>query len=291
MNWLVYHIASGQAFFTGIALVILAASISIRTKVWTRIAVLSFLTGAIAITISSTAIPYWFYVVAVIATVPWVISPYVKRWRRWAPHAVIAAWFVAAALEVPYHITPTLEPASSRSLTVIGDSVTAGMGDGDTAEKWPAILAKQHAVTVQDISHVGETAASALKRAREYQIVAPVVILEIGGNDLLGSTSSAQFALDLDALLTHISSPDRQLIMFELPLPPFTHEYGRSQRSLARKHNVLLVPKRVFLSILAADDSTLDTIHLSQSGHDRMAACVWELVSAAFNSRAMSQVE
>jgi acyl-CoA thioesterase-1 len=283
LNWLVYHFASGHAFFTGVALVIIAALLSSRRKpIYHRSAFLSFSIGIVAIAVSSTAIPYWSYVIAVVATVPWVISRYVKRWRRWALFAVVPAWLVAAALEIPYHIKPTLEPASSRFITVIGDSITAGMGGGDKSEKWPAILAKRHGVTVQDISQMGATAASARKRAEDYQITAPVVILEIGGNDLLASTSPAQFARDLDGLLAHVSAPGRQLIMFELPLPPFNHEYGRVQRSLAGKHKVSLVPKRVLLSVLAAEDSTLDTIHLSPSGHRRMAACVWELVSTAF---------
>ncbi|NQT40387.1 MAG: acyl-CoA thioesterase, partial [Planctomycetes bacterium] len=243
---------------------------------------LAFLIGAIAITISSTAIPYWYYAVALVVTAAWAASRYIQRWRRWSPYAVIAAWAIAVALEVPYHVTPTLDPVASRSMAVIGDSVTAGMGSDDPSERWPNILARQHNLTVQDMSHMGETAASALKRIKGRQITSPVVVLEIGGNDLLGSTSSAQFSRDLDALLAHVSSPDRQVIMLELPLPPLNHEYGRVQRSLARKYNVSLVPKRVFLSVLAANGSTVDTIHLSQAGHERMAACMWQLVSSAF---------
>lgn len=286
MNWLVYHIASGQAFFSGVALVVIAALASTQSKpIAKRVTVLGFLIGAIAITISSTAIPYWYYGIALVVTIAWVISRYVEKWRRWAPFAVIGVWTIAAAIEVPYHITPTLTPAPSRSLTVIGDSVTAGMGGDDRSVRWPTLLAERHNLTVQDISHMGETAASALKRAKSQQIASPVVVLEIGGNDLLGSTSSTQFAQDLDALLAYVSSPGRQVVMFELPLPPLNHEYGRIQRSLARKHNVSLVPKRVFLSVLAANDSTLDTIHLSQAGHRRMAACVWQLVSSAFPSK------
>ncbi|MDP1563929.1 MAG: GDSL-type esterase/lipase family protein [Pirellulaceae bacterium] len=283
MNWLVYHITSGHAFFTGIALVILAVLVSSRNKpIANRIAVLAFLVGAVAIAISSTPIPYWYYVVALVPTVAWVISRYVKSWNRWAPTAMIAVWLVAAAIEIPYHITPALTPVTSRSITVIGDSVTAGMGVRDKSKKWPAILADQHGLAVQNISHMGETAATALKRVKKQGISAPIVIVEIGGNDLLGSTTSAEFELDLNALLAHITAPNRQVIMFELPLPPFCHEYGRIQRALARKHRVALIPKRIFLSVLAADDSTLDTIHLSQAGHDRMANCVWQLIGSAF---------
>ena len=233
---------------------------------------------------SSTAIPYWYYAIAVIATIMWGISPFVPQSRRWAPGAVAAVWAVAAVIESPWHITPRLTPANSRTLVVIGDSVSAGLGDNET-DTWPNILARTHNIEVRDISHAGETAASALKRAEAEDIDAPVVILEIGGNDLLGSTSSVQFGRDLDALLAHVASPGRQLIMFELPLPPFCHEYGRIQRTLARKHEVALVPKRVFLSILAAGGSTVDSIHLSKAGHQRMAERVWQLVIDAYPAR------
>jgi len=283
MNWLVYHVASGHAFFTGIVLVVIAALASTReSAVFRRLAILSFLLGAIAIAISSTAIPYWYYAVAIAATAAWIISASIRSWRRWASVAVIAAWLGAVALEIPYHITPTLQPTSPRALAVIGDSVTAGIGADDESETWPAILARRHDMDVQDISHMGETAASARKRAQKHSITAPIVLLEIGGNDLLGSTSASDFERDLDALLSDVSAADRQLMMFELPLPPFCHEYGRIQRSLAQKHNVALVPKRVFLSILAGEGSTLDSIHLSQAGHERMAGCVWGLVRSAF---------
>ena len=71
--------------------------------------------------------------------------------------------------------------------------------------------------------------------------------------------------------------------MFELPLPPFYHEFGRIQRSLARKYGVALIPKRVLLSVLAGSDSTVDTIHLTQAGQRRMAASVWRLLSGAYS--------
>jgi acyl-CoA thioesterase I len=283
MNFLVYHIASGQSFFTGVALVIFAAIASTRSKpIAKRLAVFAFLLGAIAIAISSTAIPYWYYAVAVGVTVAWAVAGWLNKWRRSTSFALIAAWAVAALVEAPYHIAPTLKSAPSQTVTVIGDSITAGLGDGDKSERWPQVLAREHDLEVQDISHAGETAASALDRAKNSGIRSSVVVLEIGGNDLLGSTSSAQFARDLDSLLAYVCTPQRQVLMFELPLPPFNHEYGRIQRTLARQYNVSLVPKRILLSVLATGDSTVDTIHLTQAGQRRMAASVWPLLSDAF---------
>lgn len=100
MNWLVYHIASGQVFFTGVALVIFAAVVSARSNpVTRRITVLAFVIGAIAIAISSAAIPYWYYAVAIVVTVAWPLFRSVKTWRLWSRLAVIAVWTIAAALE------------------------------------------------------------------------------------------------------------------------------------------------------------------------------------------------
>lgn len=280
MNWLVYHIVSGHAFFTGIALLVIAALSSTRSKPGLRrVTALAFPIGVIAVVVSSTAIPYWWCAIAGVATVAWMISGFKHSWRQWAPYLMVAAWLLAALIEIPFHITPSFVLPSDRSIAIIGDSVTAGVGGSGPIETWPSIIAREHQLRVQDISHVGETAASALKRAKKQQIAASFVVVEIGGNDILGSTTSSQFASDLDALLEHLTAADRQIVMFELPLPPFRHEYGRAQRDAAARHGVTLIPKRFFLSIIADGDSTLDSIHLSQSGHQAMADLVWSLVS------------
>jgi acyl-CoA thioesterase-1 len=285
MNWLVYHIVSGHAFFTGIILLVIAALASTSSRpIASRVIAPAFLVGVIAVAVSSTAISYWFYTVATAVTLVWIASSSRKTWRRGTAYATVVVWMIAALIEIPYHITPSLNRTGNRSLAIIGDSVTAGVGGDEKSETWPSILAREHQLQVQDISHMGETAASALKRVKSYQITASVVVVEIGGNDILGSTTSAQFADDLDALLAFLAAADRQIVMFELPLPPFYHEYGRAQRSVAARHNVILIPKRVFLSIIADGDSTLDTIHLSQSGHQLMANSVWRLVSSAFDA-------
>ena len=101
-------------------------------------------------------------------------------------------------------------------------------------------------------------------------------------NDLLGSTSAQKFGEDLDVLLGSVSKPGRTVLMFELPLPPLSNDFGRAQRALAAKYHVLLIPKRLFMSVLATDGATLDSIHLSPHGHAQMAALVWSLIRAAY---------
>ncbi len=104
MNWLVYHIASGHAFFSGVVLVILAAMTSISGSPLTkRIGVLFCLLGAIAIAVSATPLPYVYYGLAVAATLAWLSSATLKRWRTGTRVAVIVTWSLAAAAELPYH--------------------------------------------------------------------------------------------------------------------------------------------------------------------------------------------
>jgi|GEM_PF-6748331 len=161
MNPLVYHVASGHCFFTGIALLIAAALCGLREEaLWQRAAWFALVFGALAVVISSTAIPYWLYAVAVAATLPWFSVRYQKDWQHWAPHAMIATWLFAATAEVPYHAMPPLKRFFSLKLTVLGDSVTAGVDGDEKSETWPKILAREQDLDVQDISHVDETAAS-----------------------------------------------------------------------------------------------------------------------------------
>lgn len=286
MNPVVFHIASGDSFFSGIGLLLTSFALARSSRqLINRLTGVTFIAGIVAIAASSTAIPYWIYGIAGVTTGVWIASRYVPSWQERASFVATAVWLSATAIELPWQIGPTIDPVSGRSMTVIGDSVTAGLGTDETAERWTEILERNRNIQVQDLSHVGETAASALKRASNETITHPLVVVEIGGNDILGvAPSSTKFANDLDALLNHVTSHDRQVVMFELPLPPFHHEYNRIQRNLATRYRVKLIPRRRFLSVLAAGDATLDSIHLSEKGHRMMADCVWRVLQSAFDS-------
>lgn len=285
MNGLVYHVASGQSFFTGLVLILFSFfAIGHSKSLISRLAFLAFTLGLIGVAISSSAIPYWYYVLTIAVTGLWILSRGAKRWRRWLTLVAAAAWIGAAILEVPYHVLPKIAPISTRTLTVVGDSITAGIGGSDTAKRWPRVLSEDYDLDVQDISHMGDTVALAIQRVEAKQIKADVVIVEIGGNDLLGSSSADEYGANLDKLLTRLQSRNRQILMFELPLPPFYHEYGRWQRTLAKRHNVRLIPKRILMSVLTESGSTLDSIHLTVSGHRRMAARVWGIVGEGYGA-------
>jgi acyl-CoA thioesterase-1 len=146
------------------------------------------------------------------------------------------------------------------------------------AGTWPRLLANADALIVHDLSRMEATAATAIKQCETIPADGGVVLLEIGGNDLLGSTPAEKFESDLGRLLDRVCAPDRIVLMFELPLPPLSNEYGRIQRRLAAEHGVVLIPKRVFVGVLTAGGATLDSVHLSRHGHELMASQVLRLL-------------
>ncbi|MBA3313247.1 MAG: hypothetical protein H0T47_08160 [Planctomycetaceae bacterium] len=143
---------------------------------------------------------------------------------------------------------------------------------------------RNRGIVVHDHSAVGATVSSARKQAAKLLPDDDVVVLEIGGNDMLGDTTPAGFERGLDKLLADVVRPGRTVLMLELPLPPTFNRFGMIQRRLAAKYGVALVPKRVLMDVLARSDATLDSIHLSQAGHERLADAVWKIVAPAFHT-------
>lgn len=289
-NVITSHLASGEAFFSGSALLMLAVVVATAFRGgWVRWARnFCLMVGTILVTLSVTPLPRWAYVLLTLVTLAWLLMQGSQRvspkWRHVTAACTVFGWLAAAAWEVPYHLRPELPVVTSPALGVIGDSVTAGMQIGENEpETWPRILARARHIRVNDQSQPGAKCASARKQAALLTPVETVVVMEIGGNDLLGTTSTDEFERDLQALLSDICRPGQTVVLFELPLLPFCHGYGRVQRRLCREHGVYLIPKRVLLGVLRAGGATIDSIHLTAAGQQRLADETWRVIGPVFS--------
>lgn len=289
MNALIHFFGSGAAFFTGAALVLSSvALVGFHRRAWSlAVGECAAVIGLILIAFSATPLPYWYYAVAAGVSLTGMVAErsqrtIFKNHRRWFRLAVAIVWSAGVVAEIPYQFSPTLSPAGRPTLYILGDSVAAGMGETGV-ETWPRLLARRHSIPVQDLSQMGATAGSALRRLDKSPVVDGIVLVEIGGNDMLGRHPVGEFERDLDKLLARLDGPDRTVVMFELPLIPFSNEYGRIQRRLAEKHHVRLIPKRIFIRVLTDGGATVDSIHLSPQGHELMAAAVWEIIHSAYS--------
>ena len=297
MPWVLYLFGSGQALFLGAGMVLLAVALLPSVKAGLRASLLAIIArlGIFIAIISAVPLSYWLYGLSILVTSVWLWRER-RRGReslltadsrsltpdpRYLRLATAVIWIGMVLVELPYDFSPRLPRLDHAPLYVLGDSITAGMGAGEK-HTWPDLLPPVVA-PVHNLALPGATSASALSRqANQLPARGGLVVLEIGGNDLLGETTAAQFERDMEQLLSRVSAPERTIVMFELPLPPLCNEYGRIQRKLATRHGVYLIPKRTLMGVLARGGATLDTIHLTAEGHQDMADAVWSIVRPAY---------
>jgi len=285
MPWFIWQIASGRAFFAGVALLVLAVSLrpSFRRRKVPVIATLSAILAAGLIAISATALPGAVYIVWSAAMLYWFLVDE-RRMGRWPPGAaratLVCVTLIAVGIELPHQFRPSISGGPFRRLYVIGDSISAGLGSS-SIQTWPHILRSEHNIEVVDLSRAGAGIRDARRRSSEVKIEDGVVLLEIGGNDLIGSADPRQFGADLDALCASLEGDGRRLVMLELPLPPLGNGYGRAQRRVADHHHVTLIPRRYFAGVLSAPGATIDGIHLTADGQRHMAGMIWDLLGGS----------
>jgi acyl-CoA thioesterase-1 len=278
MNPIVLKFADGTAFFVALVVVCSSALIllAIRRRRSRSICTVLVLSGTFCIFASSTALPYWTYVLWLIPVVSaLVLSNFAiasARMRLIAGILVFAATVGLILTEAPYHFMPTISVGEGTSIYVLGDSISAGMGRGEHC--WPDVLNESTNLTVVNLALPGATARSAIKQANGIVHPRSIVIVEIGGNDMLGDTDDSDFRDQLDSLIAKLSSQQHRIVMFELPLLPFRHSFGRAQREIAAKYQVDLMPKHVLSGVVGLRDATLDGLHLSQAGHDELARII-----------------
>lgn len=181
-----------------------------------------------------------------------------------------------------------------RRILTIGDSLFAGYGLGQ-GESYPAKL--EAALRAQGINArianaavSGDTSAAIRQRfvfALDNQPQPPdLVIVELGGNDMLRGISPAETRANLDAILTELARRKlRVLVMGMLAAPNLGPDY-RAQfdplyPALAKKHGAALVP--FFLQAVIGKPELIqsDHVHPTVQGIDAMVADTVDDVTAA----------
>jgi lysophospholipase L1-like esterase len=274
MNWFALEFANGRAFFYGLILVAVCSAWlcqwpSSRMK---SVRTVLFVLGAILVLLSATPIPYWIYTAWFVLLIATVANTYRAKdgKGKYVLHATFLTLTSALfAYEFSFHLRPAFATYDATDLYVVGDSLAGG---ADRPENnWPELLATKLGMTPHNFSFGGAKVRSALHNAERIDKPGTLVVLEIGGNDLLAGTPPPDFESGLRALLENTCKEKRHVIMIELPLIPTRNAYGAIQRKLAAQYHVPLVPKRYLASVLGAKDATMDGLHLSNQGHALLA--------------------
>lgn len=178
---------------------------------------------------------------------------------------------VAVSIEYPHRKLPKLVGTGDDHIVVIGDSISAGL---DPRVSWPTLLQQGKGIHSRNLSRVGATARDAIQMAAQVSRNDRLVLIEIGGNDMIAGVPAAEFGRSLKTALERLQSPGRTIVMMELPLLPYRLGYGQLQRRLASEYGVQLIPKRSFVEVISGANATSDGLHLTVEGARRMALLV-----------------
>lgn len=278
-----YLFSSGDAFFVGAALISLGRATTWHFRRHRGVKWLRLLTilGLICLALSMTPLPWWLYGLCLIPPLVSLNVPFRTddnaRWPRFIRRAqplVELLLLVSVTVELieqhQLHVRPLTTLPDE--VHVIGDSLSAGIVE-EQERLWPNLLANEWHVPVRNHAQAGATTASAFRQAEEIECANCLVLIEIGGNDLLSGRDSRQIEADLDRLLGQLRTSSRILVMFELPVPPIPggYKFTRLQRRLAQRHEARLIPRRQFAKVLLSPGATTDGLHLSLSGHRALA--------------------
>lgn len=292
MNPVLLYFASGESLYGGAGLLVLLVVISPFLQHHWVLRARNIVAWLALMLIVMSSPPFdWIVDVAFGATfLVWFIAwnkasdrLAVTKTRFATMALLLVLLFALTAAEFSHRRMPALTGEASDHLLVIGDSISAGLGSRVTP--WPAIMQRVTGVDVRNLSRPGATVADGLAMAQRANADDRLVLIELGGNDLIAGEPSDVFARGLEELLANLAAPERIIVMFELPLLPDRTAYGRIQRRLAERHGVWLIPKRYLTSVIAGQDATSDGLHLTDVGAGRMAALVARVLRPVLRAR------
>ncbi|WP_234033758.1 arylesterase [Qipengyuania gaetbuli] len=181
-----------------------------------------------------------------------------------------------------------------RHIFAFGDSLFAGYGIG-LENSYPADLERalrERGINarVTNAAVSGETSAAGAKRlafALDNQPVKPdLVLLELGGNDMLRGLSPAETRANFESMLAELKQRNIPVVLMGMRSPPnYGPEYQQAfdalYPELAKQYGATLIP--FWLEMIYQDPSLFqdDRIHPTNEGIDKLVAATVEEVEAA----------
>jgi acyl-CoA thioesterase-1 len=271
----ILSIADGTLFFIGLAMVVVADLLLLRFHTGKARFAFTLMTilGIILVVISAIPQPLWAYMVWFLPAASSLflgnLTKPPRKLRILSGVLLLAATVGLFLAELPYHFYPRITVPRNKPIYVLGDSLSAGIGKEERC--WPEVLGDITALHVVNLAKPGAKVRNVIEQADQIPQPGALVIVEIGGNDLMGGTDASDFREHLDRLLASLRANRHEVLLLELPLFPFQNAFGTAQRDLAAKHGVILLPKRLLTKVLSMEHGRLDGIHLSQQGHNALA--------------------
>jgi acyl-CoA thioesterase-1 len=208
--------------------------------------------------------------------------------------ALAACTKPASAPEAPKALTTAAIPVDAPVILAFGDSLYAGYrlapGEGYPPRLEAALNAGGVKARVVNAGVSGDTTAAALARLTftlDGQKVKPALVLVgLGGNDMLRGLPPAQTRANLDAILTELGKRQIPALLTGMLAAPnmgkdYVSAFNPIYPALAKKHKAPLVP--FFLQAVIGNDLLMleDHIHPNAQGIEKIVAATRDEVARA----------
>ena len=194
-----------------------------------------------------------------------------KRHRLFDVHRIVvpllAILFLAACDRAP--TLPRL--ASHDVIVAFGDSLTHGTGASDDTA-YPAVLASLSGRTVINAGVPGDTTESGLQRLPDVlaEYKPRLVLLCLGGNDMLRKQPEARTENNLRLLVQTIRASGANVVLIGVPAPKL---FGGAPDFYARIADEMQLPleQDAFNDVLKDNRLKSDPIHANAAGYRQVA--------------------
>ncbi len=175
--------------------------------------------------------------------------------------------------------TPKLAKlGESEVIMAFGDSLTYGTGAKED-ESYPAVLAQLVGQRVIRSGVPGEVTAQGLSRLPDAiaEHRPDLIIVCLGGNDMLRKVSEAEIKANLHAIIKAIKARGIAVVLIGVPRPALLAGPPEFYGELAEEFGIPY-ESSVVKDVLHSPDMKSDAIHPNARGYRRMAEAVAELL-------------
>jgi acyl-CoA thioesterase I len=171
--------------------------------------------------------------------------------------------------------------APSDVIVAFGDSLTFGTGANE-AESYPAVLGQLLGRQVVRAGVPGEVTEGGLARVQSVidEHKPKLMIVCLGGNDLLRKVDEAQTKSNLREIIKTIKAQGIAVVLVGVPRPALLTSAPPFFEDIAKEYGVPYEGK-IVTDVLYQRDQKSDTIHPNAKGYRRMAEAIAALLKKA----------
>lgn len=180
----------------------------------------------------------------------------------------VAGWFIWQRTQ-SYDYT-NFPPTATGPWIAFGDSLTEGFGASE-GNDYPALLGQKLGVKIVNLGHSGETSAEGLARVEQAAALKPrVVLLCLGGNDVLQKLSRDQMFTNLSALIDRFHQEGSFVVLIGVRSASLLDKNAKLFRAFAKEKQVFYV-QDILKGVFGKPVYMTDAVHPNDEGYRLIA--------------------